>query len=101
MTTVVNDARFRTPRELGALIRAVREDHGWSQGVLANRAHVGRQWLSTIENGRRTGAEMGMVLRVLDALEVKIFLRTQPSSELPKTSPAADLDALLDEMTDK
>lgn len=57
----------QSPEEIGTAIRAARRAAGLTQSELAARADVGRQWLVAVENGHPR-AEIGMVLRVLDAL---------------------------------
>lgn len=64
---------IRTSRELGAAIRQTRKDQGLSQAALAAQADVGRPWLSELETGKQT-AEVGRVLRVLDALGLAAVL---------------------------
>lgn len=59
--------RVRTMAELGALMRAARENAGLSQVELARRAGVSREWLIKVEAGR-TSAEMPRVMDVLAAL---------------------------------
>ena len=54
----------RTPLDLGLILRDSRRKLGLSQGELATRAGVGRQWLVAIEHGKAR-AEIGMVLRTL------------------------------------
>jgi transcriptional regulator with XRE-family HTH domain len=55
--------------ELGALMRAAREDAGLSQVELAQRARVSREWLVKVEAGR-TSAEMPRVMDVLAELNL-------------------------------
>ncbi len=50
---------------LGRRLRKLRNDHGWSQGYLAEISGIGRVHISELENGRR---EAG--LRVLEMLAV-------------------------------
>ncbi len=69
---------IRTPRELGLAIRRARADRGWTQAELADRAHVGRQWLSELEGGKRT-AELGRVLSVVEALQLAVALMPAPA----------------------
>ncbi|MCC5951001.1 MAG: helix-turn-helix transcriptional regulator [Acidimicrobiia bacterium] len=64
---------IRTPRELGLAIRRARSDRSWTQAELAERARVGRPWLSELEGGKRT-AELGRVLAVLEALQLTVTL---------------------------
>ena len=59
-----HDLKLR--RELGLTVRRVRQDHGWSQTELADRAGVGRPWLSELERGKPT-AQVGRVLAVVRA----------------------------------
>ena len=80
---------IRTPRELGLAIRRARADRGLTQAGLADRAHVGRQWLSELEGGKRT-AQLGRVLSVLEALQLAITLTTAPVGH-----GKVDLDDLL------
>lgn len=54
-------------RDIAATARGRRLDLGLSQAELAQRAHVSRKWIYQFEQGKQT-AELGLVLRVLDAL---------------------------------
>ena len=47
-----------TVRDLGAAVRAARQEGGLSQQVLADRAGVPRQWVSRLETGSNPGAEL-------------------------------------------
>lgn len=69
MTRSLNDMRT-----LGAAIRARRRGRCWTQAELAARATVSRRFVSELEAGERTGAELGRVLAVLRALDVAISL---------------------------
>lgn len=80
---------LRTPREVGLLIRRARSDRGWTQAELAERAGVGRQWLSELEGGKRT-AELGRVLSVVDALGLAVTVTAAPTGHRK-----VDLDDLL------
>jgi HTH-type transcriptional regulator/antitoxin HipB len=80
---------IRTTRELGLAIRRARADRGWTQTELADRAGVGRPWLSELESGKRR-AELGRVLAVLEALQLVITL-----SPAPVSRSKVDLDDLL------
>ncbi|MDE2357519.1 MAG: helix-turn-helix transcriptional regulator [Alphaproteobacteria bacterium] len=68
---------IRTPADLGAAIRDRRKSLGQTQGDLAKRAGVGRQWLVAVEHGK-PGAELAMVLRVLDALNMPLMTGAPP-----------------------
>ena len=75
--------RIRNNRELGAYLRARRIELGMDQATLAEKARTSRKWLIEVENGK-PGAELGLVLRALRALDVAIDL----SADVP-TGPAA------------
>lgn len=81
-------------RQLAATVRGRRLDLGLTQGEVAARAGVSRQWLSGLEGGK-AGAEIGLVLRVVDALGLRMELRTAGATEATAGRPAVDLDALL------
>jgi len=65
---------------------------------LARRAHVSRQWISEFEAGKPT-AELGLVIRLLDALELRLTVdsgeQRQPARE--ESAATVDLDAVLDD----
>jgi len=86
--------RIVNARDIGALIRDRRETLAWSQETLATRSGVSKRWVVAVEAGK-PGAQIGMVLRVLSALDV----------ELDATVGAGDdgraLDALLDRLGDR
>lgn len=54
-------------RDIGRLIRAQRQDLGWSQAELAQRLDTSRRWVSEIEHGKST-AQVGLVLAALQTL---------------------------------
>ncbi len=76
---------IRTPADLGAAIRDRRKALGISQSDLAKRADVGRQWLVAVERGK-PGAELAMVLRVLDAIGMPMM-----TGETPLASASASI----------
>lgn len=65
----------RSLPQLGAAIRQLRTARGLSQGELARRAGVSRQWVITVEQGRTAGMEIGLLMRVLDALDASLTVR--------------------------
>jgi HTH-type transcriptional regulator/antitoxin HipB len=75
-----------TARDLGARIRARRQEVGLSQGALADRAGVSRQWIVAAEGGKPT-VELAPVLRVLAALGLALDLGPAPADP-----PDVDLD---------
>jgi len=93
MTTQINSIR-----DLVAAVRGRRKSLGWTQSELARRAHVSRQWISEFEAGKPT-AELGLVIRLLDALELRLTVdsgeQRQPARE--ESATTVDLDAVLDD----
>lgn len=77
-------------------MRGRRKDLGLSQAELAKRAGVSRKWVYEFEDGKPT-AEFGLLLRVLDVLDLQLTVGT------PSASPGTDrharefLDALIEE----
>ncbi|MFN3521275.1 MAG: helix-turn-helix domain-containing protein [Phenylobacterium sp.] len=85
-----------TARDLGAAIRARRKLLGMNQTELAERVGVGRRWLTQVENGK-SGAEIGLLLRTLNALGLEMTLSPQHENRRSTAEPliAPDLDAVL------
>jgi HTH-type transcriptional regulator / antitoxin HipB len=84
--------RINTVHDLAAAVRGRRQELNLSQAELAARVGVSRDWVSFVENGKPT-VEVGLVLRLLDALGLRVeFLETGGGG-----APTVDLDALLDE----
>lgn len=82
---------IQTARALGEAIRRARNDQGLTQARLAEKAGVGRPWISELESGKQT-AEIGRVMSVLDALGLAIELTPAPRPE----AGGVDLDELID-----
>lgn len=83
---------IRTPADLGLAIRERRKLLGLDQAELATRIGVSRQWVIGIERGRAR-AELGLVLRALDTLGIRISAAT--SSTGPKLPSGPDIDAIV------
>jgi HTH-type transcriptional regulator/antitoxin HipB len=66
---------------------------GLSQAELAERARVSRKWVYEFEGGKST-AELGLLLRVLDVLDLTLELSRDADST---TTETVDLDVILDE----
>ncbi|MBE3560433.1 MAG: helix-turn-helix domain-containing protein [Ktedonobacteraceae bacterium] len=54
----------------GQLVRAYREQRGWSQGELAERWGYTREYVSQIERGKRKLDSMTQVIRLADILDI-------------------------------
>lgn len=80
----------RTPRALGALIRACRRELNFGQEAFAARVGGSRPWLSAVERGKPT-AEMALVLRTLAALGLILDVRAEGGAQ-PHSSPPARPD---------
>jgi len=85
-----------TVHDLAAAVRGRRRQLGLSQAELAAAVSVSRDWVSDFESGKTT-VEVGLVLRVLEALGLRIEL----VSDVGGGAPAVDLDALLEEQRRK
>ena len=84
---------IRTPADLGATIRDRRRQLGLDQATLAKRIGVSRQWVIAIEQGR-SRAELGLVLRALEALGIRLNTGLNESRDRT-TTPAVDIDAIV------
>mgnify|MGYP003382131556 CR=1 FL=1 len=72
---------IQTSKAFGSALRHARKSQGLSQAELAQRAGVGRPWLSELETGKRT-AELGRALTVLAALDLAVtFVEVATTSE--------------------
>ena len=80
---------LRTTADLGALIRERRRKLGLDQAELAQRARVSRLWLSQVERGKPRAA-VGLVLRTLQVLGVRLVVDGKPDLEVP------DIDAIIE-----
>lgn len=87
---------IRTPRELGAAIRDLRRRHNLGQQELASRIGVSRQWVVEVEKGKAR-AEVGLVLRALDALGVRLSLAGAHQTYSMEAKPEFDIDQIVDD----
>jgi HTH-type transcriptional regulator/antitoxin HipB len=85
----------RSIHDLAAAVRGRRTDMSMSQTELAKRAGVSRKWIYEFEAGKPT-AELGLLLRVLDALALGIEL-TPRDRAADAAEATVDLDAVIDE----
>jgi y4mF family transcriptional regulator len=83
---------IRTPADLGAVIRDRRKQLGLDQSTFAKRIGVSRQWVIGIERGHARAA-MGLVLRAIDALGIRLDASTQSISR--HGSSAIDINAIV------
>ncbi len=85
----------RSIRDLAAAVRGRRVDLGLSQADLASRAGVSRKWVYEFEAGKPT-AELGLILRVLDALGLVLELAPGEDASGGGERATVDLDSLID-----
>lgn len=92
--------QVRVTRDLATSLRARRLELGLTQAELAARAGVARSWLASVERGK-PGAEVGLILRLLDALGLSIYI-SAPASDEPAQDQRAtgrvDIDELLERL---
>jgi HTH-type transcriptional regulator / antitoxin HipB len=85
---------IRTSADLGAFIRDTRKRLKLDQSTLAKRIGVSRQWVIEVEHGHAR-AELGLVLRALDALAVRLDAVSEPARSHGSTKPAIDINAIV------
>lgn len=96
---------LRTPIDMGSAIRDRRRRLGLDQDELAARVGVSRKWIIEVEKGKPR-AEIGLLLRTLDALGLKLSLDADAAPTAGKSGsdtavPTADIDRVLDRTRDK
>jgi HTH-type transcriptional regulator / antitoxin HipB len=83
---------IRTPADLGAVIRDRRKQLKLDQAAFAKRIGVSRQWIIDIEHGHPR-AELALVLRALDALDIRIDADAEKTPR--HRQGAVDIDAIV------
>jgi len=83
----------RTPADLGAFIKERRKTLGIDQAELAKTVGVSRQWVVAIERGH-SGAELGLVLRALNSLGVRLDTKID-NTVRNATASTVDIDAIV------
>lgn len=82
----------RTPADLGAVIRGRRKELKLDQAAFAKRIGVSRQWIIDIEHGHPR-AELALVLRALDALDIRIDADAEKTQR--RREGAIDIDDIV------
>jgi len=85
---------IRTSSDLGAVIRDRRKRLKLNQSTLAKRIGVSRQWVIEVEHGHPR-AEMDLILRTLDALDIRLDVSSEPDRRRGSTKSAVDINAIL------
>ena len=83
---------IRSPADLGAIIRERRKQLKLDQAELAKRIGVSRQWLVGVEQGHPRAA-LGLVLRAIDTLGIRLSSGTLPPEQKGVTGP--DIDGIV------
>jgi HTH-type transcriptional regulator/antitoxin HipB len=89
---------LRTPLDLGVAIRDRRRRLHLGQDELAARVGVSRKWIVDVEKGKPR-AQIGLVLRTLNALGLHVSLDDNGASESTGGNldvPAVDIDRIVD-----
>jgi transcriptional regulator with XRE-family HTH domain len=61
-----------SPRELGTAIKRLREQRGWTQERLAQKAGVTKFYISLLETGARKNPSLPALKRLAKALDVPV-----------------------------
>lgn len=85
---------IRSPKDLGAAVKARRKAAELDQAALAAKVGVTRQWIGALEQGK-AGAELALVLRTLRALDMPISIG-EPLQVHEGSPQAVDIDAIVD-----
>jgi HTH-type transcriptional regulator/antitoxin HipB len=85
---------IRTPADLGAVIRDRRKQLGLDQSTFAKRIGVSRQWVIAVERGHARAA-MGLVLRAIDALGIRLDASMEQKTRRGSTASAIDINAIV------
>lgn len=78
---------IETPSDLGSAIRERRRQRSWGQQTLADQVGVSRQWIVAIEQGKPR-AEIGLLLKTLQVLEIKLEIPGEARVEQPVVVPS-------------
>ncbi|MHB0773391.1 helix-turn-helix domain-containing protein [Bradyrhizobium sp. 1.29L] len=84
----------RTSTDLGAIIRDRRKRLKLDQSSFAKRIGVSRQWVIEVEHGHAR-AELGLVLRALDALGIRLDASSEQSNSRSSEKSGVDINAIV------
>jgi HTH-type transcriptional regulator / antitoxin HipB len=89
----------RTARDLGAVIKRMRQERGFSQAALAKEVGVHQPKISAVEKGA-PGVRVGLVLQILRTLDLDLLIIAGSEQTKPRKKGRAhgefDLDAIAD-----
>jgi HTH-type transcriptional regulator/antitoxin HipB len=93
----MKDSILRNPEQLGRSIRLKRLEEGLSQKALAERIGVERKWIIHLESGN-SRAELGLILKALDALNIRTSISDRKSSSKGAASEGSRLDEVFEQL---
>ena len=70
-----------TMREAAAVVRELRDERGWTQAQLAERARVSRSFVADVEAGKAS-VEASKVFDLLQALGFEVALRARDTGDV-------------------
>lgn len=85
--------RVRNVIQIGGLVQQRRKDLDLTQAEVAARAGVSRDWIISIENGRRPSIDLDRLLRTLGALGLGVEIAPESNRE-PTAADRALLETL-------
>ena len=95
--SLMRDTTPRNPEQLGRAIRLKRQEKGISQSELATQIGAGRKWVMHLEAGNPK-AELGLVLKTLDALQLQATLSEETSASTGKANRSGRLDEVFNRL---
>jgi HTH-type transcriptional regulator/antitoxin HipB len=94
----MKDSILRNPEQLGRAIRLKRLEKGLSQKALAEKIGVERKWIIRLESGN-SRAELGLILKALDVLNIQTSLGDRKSSSSKgSSSQRSRLDEVFEQL---
>lgn len=85
---------IRTSTDFGAVIRDRRKRLKLDQSSFAKRIGVSRQWVIEVEHGHAR-AELGLVLRALDALGIRLDASSEQPNNRGSEKSAVDINSIV------
>ncbi|MGD9638753.1 MAG: helix-turn-helix domain-containing protein [Alphaproteobacteria bacterium] len=81
-------------KDLGAFVRENRKAKNLTQDMLAKKIGVGRQWVSSFENGK-ANPDFNLLIRTLKILDIKLSIQNENPITAPKLKNNINLDDLI------
>ena len=93
----MKDTALRNAEQLGMTVRLKRKEKGLSQSALAELLGVERKWVLRLEAGNPK-AEFALVLRALELLGMRAFLRDEDRAAPGTRAKASRLDEVFNRL---